>query len=194
MPFLVGLDAFLVGYEKRLRGGPLVPRMPVCGLPALLFPASTLARSQRSSVGEALPSSAQERHASSSPYGLQASPSISYERAARLSPPPRRRDLRSSSRGRRLSSTTVSNVTELAQAVAAPSHDVIMVADGHYLLSAVLEVKFPLVIEAEHHGSVVLDGQGHDRVVKLDDYDISLIGLNITGGVNNGNVRRYRTL
>ena len=88
------------------------------------------------------------------------------------------------SHGRALQ-TEVSDVTGLINALgnAAVSH--IMVAAGHYYLSAELSITRSVVIEAKVDGSVVLDAHGNSRALNINaglSDDVQLIGLNITGG------------
>ena len=88
------------------------------------------------------------------------------------------------SHGRALQ-TEVSDVTGLIDALgnAAVSH--IVIAAGHYYLTAELSVTRSVIIDAEVEGSVVLDAQGNSRVLNINpgsSGEVQLIGLNITGG------------
>ena len=86
---------------------------------------------------------------------------------------------------------TVSDVADLLSKVADPSVSRIVVASGHYALTAQLNVKRAVTIEAVVPGSVVLDAQASSsatrRVLSIDPASASnvveLIGLNVTGGV-----------
>ena len=95
-------------------------------------------------------------------------------------------------RGRQLQ-TTVNSVAELTSALSDATISHIMIASGHYGLSAELNVTRSVTIEAVVPGSVVLDAQaswsdtGSDmrRVMTINPGSsgvVNLVGLNITGG------------
>lgn len=96
-------------------------------------------------------------------------------------------------RGRRLQ-TTVSTVTDLTSALADASVAHIVLAAGHYALSAELRVTRSVTLEAAVSGSVVLDAQASEssarRVLNINPAAsdvVELIGLNITGGYMRSN-------
>ena len=92
-------------------------------------------------------------------------------------------------RGRQLAAASVSGTGALEAALANSSVSRILVEAGHYLLSSQLTVSRNVIIEAEVHGAVVLDGQGSTRLVQIAAGIVELIGVNITGGsVSSGNV------
>ena len=82
--------------------------------------------------------------------------------------------------------TVVSDVTSLTRAIGDASVSHIVVAAGHYMLTARLEVDRSLTLEADVPGSVVLDAQGSTSpvigifIAATDT--VQLTGLNITGG------------
>ena len=85
---------------------------------------------------------------------------------------------------------TVSDVGDLISKLADASVSRIIVAPGHYPLTAELSVTRAVTIEAAVPGSVVLDAQGSSsarrRVLNINPASASdaveLIGLNVTGG------------
>ena len=92
--------------------------------------------------------------------------------------------------------TTVSDVSGLISSLADTAISRIVVAAGHYALSAQLSITRSVTVEAAVPGTVVLDAQaeqaGTDRrvlYVSPASWDVvQLIGLNLTGGrisVNN---------
>ena len=85
-----------------------------------------------------------------------------------------------SAHGRQLQ-TTVSNVAGLNAALANPSIGHIVLAAGTYPLTDQLSISRDLIVEAQP-GTVVLDGQGSTRVLKISSGNVDLIGLAITGG------------
>ena len=96
-------------------------------------------------------------------------------------------------RGRQLQ-TTVDSEAELTSALSESSVSHIMIASGHYGLSAELSVTRGVTIEAAVPGSVVLDAQASSadvrRVLNINAGSavVTLIGLNITGGYVSGAV------
>ena len=85
-------------------------------------------------------------------------------------------------RRRQLAAVSVSGTDALEAALANSSVSRILVEAGHYLLSSQLAVSRNVIIEAEVHGAVVLDGQGSTRLVQISAGVMELIGVNITGG------------
>ena len=97
---------------------------------------------------------------------------------------------------RRALQTMVSDVAGLTSAIADASISHIIVASGHYLLSAELNITRSVIIEAEVTGTVVLDagetaalsdGESDESrrlmSVNVSSSDtVQLIGLNVTGG------------
>ena len=90
---------------------------------------------------------------------------------------------------RRELQVTVSDVTDLINKLADPSVSRIVVAPGHYALTAELSVSRAVTIEAAVPGSVVLDAQASSsvkrRVLNVNPAPsdaVELIGLNVTGG------------
>ena len=85
---------------------------------------------------------------------------------------------------------TVSDVTDLISKLADPSVSRIVVASGHYALTAELSVTRAVTIEADVPGGVVLDAQASSsaqrRVLNVNPasaFDtVELIGLSVTGG------------
>ena len=96
-------------------------------------------------------------------------------------------------RGRQLAAASVSGTGALEAALANSSVSRILVEAGHYLLSSQLTVSRNVIIEAEVHGAVVLDGQGSTRLVQIAAGVVELIGVNITGGSGDGNSVSPRT-
>ena len=91
---------------------------------------------------------------------------------------------------RRALQTVVSDVTGLINALSDASVHHIVIAAGHYGLSAELNVNRSVLIEAMVAGSVVLDAQANvssrRRVLSIRSLSVvQLIGLNITGGYLN---------
>ena len=80
----------------------------------------------------------------------------------------------------------MSDVTGLIDALGNAAVSRIVIAAGHYNLSAQLSVTRSVVIQAEVEGSVVLDAQGNSRVLNINpgsSDNVQVMGLNITGGV-----------
>ena len=79
-------------------------------------------------------------------------------------------------------SVVVDNVDDLKTALAGSAPEVRLAA-GVYYLSEQLEVSRDVTITADVEGSsVVLDGQGATRVMRIVAEGVSLSGLNITRG------------
>ena len=95
---------------------------------------------------------------------------------------------------------TVGDVTSLTSAIANASMSRIIVAPGHYVLSAELNITRSVIIEAEVTGTVVLDAGEKDesrRVmsVEMGSTDtVQLIGFNVTGGAVAGGSKNVRPL
>ena len=92
-------------------------------------------------------------------------------------------------------STSVNSSSALVAALADGAAGRIIIAPGHYRMSSQLVIERNVTIEAEVPGTVVLDGQGSTRVLSISAGEVTLSGLNITGGyVSNEDVSRSHCL